>query len=60
MPPETKEVWMMKKTATFETIYHRYPFAPLVELGLALAAWLKRQATKADKSNPHNTVGHAA
>jgi len=51
---------MMKKTATFETIYRRYPFAPLVELGLALAAWLKSPASEADKSKPHNPVGHAA
>jgi hypothetical protein len=28
---------------TFEETYPRYPFAPLVEMGLALGAWLHRQ-----------------
>jgi hypothetical protein len=57
----------MKKTETFETIYTRYPFAPLVELGLALAAWLKSTANKsghsgkAKPSRPFTgAIGHAA
>ena len=28
---------------TFEESYSRYPFAPLVAMGLALGAWLHRQ-----------------
>lgn len=31
----------MAKTSTFETTYIRYPFAPLVALGVAIAAWFK-------------------
>jgi hypothetical protein len=57
----------MKKAATYETTYTRYPFAPLVELGLALAAWLKGFANKSDKSGTANNsgsvsgaIGHAA
>jgi len=53
----------MNKTATFETTYTRYPFAPLVELGLAVAAWLKRAAKNADKahrSSRQTGIGGAA
>lgn len=32
------------KAPVFETSYCRYPFAPLVELGLAIAARLTRPA----------------
>ena len=31
----------MAKTKTFESTYTRYSFAPLVELGLVVAAWFK-------------------
>ncbi|MEM8744651.1 MAG: hypothetical protein AAGF14_08470 [Pseudomonadota bacterium] len=31
----------MAKTNTFESTYTRYSFAPLVELGLTVAAWFK-------------------
>jgi len=57
----------MNKASTNETIYSRYPFAPLVELGLVLAAWLNGTADKAGKptSTKHSgtiggTIGHAA
>ncbi len=57
----------MNKTETYETTYTRYPFAPLVELGLALAAWLKGTANKsgnsgkAKQSRPFiGASGHAA
>ena len=57
----------MNKTETYETTYTRYPFAPLVELGLALAAWLKGKANKsgnsgkAKQSRPFiGASGHAA
>ncbi len=40
----------MTKTATYEMTYTRYPFAPLVDLGLAISAWLIRMAKNADKS----------
>ncbi len=57
----------MNKTETYETTYIRYPFAPLVELGLALAAWLKIKANKPGKSGKAKpsrpftgTIGHAA
>ena len=53
----------MTKTMKFETTYTRYPFAPLVELGLAIAAWLKRTAKKAGESHGsgrHNGVGGGA
>ncbi len=57
----------MNKTQTFETTYTRYPFAPLVELGLALAALLKIKANKsghsgkAKPSRPFTgAIGHAA
>ena len=53
----------MNKTSTYETTYPRYPFAPLVELGLAIAAWLNDTANKAGKSGNSNqpgAVGHAA
>lgn len=35
------------KALAFETCYRRYPFAPLVELGLVIAAWLNRPAADA-------------
>jgi len=64
---KAQEVRTMNKAATFETTYTRYPFAPLVELGLAFAAWLKGSTNKADKSGKANhsgnvtgAVGHAA
>jgi len=58
----------MTKAATFETTYIRYPFAPLVELGIAIAAWLKRVTTDTRKSGKSSrdtgaaggAVGHAA
>ena len=57
----------MNKASSYETIYPRYPFAPLVELGLAFAAWLNSTANKAGKSGTANqsssiggTLGHAA
>ena len=57
----------MNKATTYETIYSRYPFSPLVELGLALAAWLNGTADKAGKPTATKqsgsiggTVGHAA
>ena len=57
----------MNKTETYETTYIRYPFAPLVKLGLALAAWLKIKANKPGKSGRAKpsrpftgTIGHAA
>lgn len=57
----------MTKTTTFEKAYVGYPFAPLVTLGLEIAAWLKGAAkrpgspAKADHSEPvTGPVGHAA
>ena len=57
----------MNKAETYETTYTRYPFAPLVELGLALAAWLKGKANKAGNTGKAKqsgdvtgAVGHAA
>lgn len=58
----------MKKEMTFEKIYTRYPFAPLVTLGLEIAAWLKRVTKDARKEpakakhagNVTGKVGHAA
>jgi hypothetical protein len=57
----------MTKQATFETTYPRYPFAPLVKLGLVISAWLKgtaRNASKTDgakrKDRTQGAVGHAA
>ena len=58
----------MTKAATFETSYNRYPFAPLLEAGMAIAAWLKRVTTGAGKSGKSlrdagvadGAVGHAA
>ena len=57
----------MNKAMTFEATYARYPFAPLVELGLALAAWLKGTSSKVGKAGKTNqsgnvtgAVGHAA
>jgi len=58
----------MTKAATFETTYPRYPFAPLVELGIAIAAWLKRVTSQDGKSDKHahhtgingGAVGHAS
>ncbi len=58
----------MNKVKTFETTYPRYSFAPLVELGLAIAAWFKSTASKTDKSGKAHdhagpvsgAVGHAA
>jgi hypothetical protein len=32
----------MEKAGTFEDTYTRYPFAPLVTVGIAVAAGLKR------------------
>ena len=57
-----------KTPKSFEETYPRYPFAPLVELGIAIAAWLKRVTTRTGKSgkSSRNTgaaggaVGHAA
>ena len=54
---------MMNKTANFETTYTRYPFAPLVDMGLAIAAWLKQMAGTAGKSRQpdrHTGVGGGA
>ena len=57
----------MNKASIYETTYPRYPFAPLVELGLAIAAWLNGSANKTGTSGTSNqpgsiggTVGHAA
>ena len=57
----------MNKASAYETIYSRYPFAPLVKLGLAFAAWLNSTADKAGKPTATKqsgsiggTVGHAA
>ncbi|GBE43901.1 hypothetical protein BMS3Bbin10_01984 [bacterium BMS3Bbin10] len=58
----------MTKKMTFENTYTRYPFAPLVDLGLAIAKWLKRAAKTAGKSRPSDrhtgvggdAVGHAS
>ncbi|MFQ5626139.1 MAG: hypothetical protein ACE5FM_05740 [Methyloligellaceae bacterium] len=58
----------MTKAATFEATYTRYPFAPLVELGIVIAAWLKRVTTRDGKSDKPSrdsgvaggAVGHAA
>ena len=50
----------MNQATTFETTYIRYPFAPLVELGMALASLLKG-GHGADKSgNVSGALGHAA
>ncbi len=32
----------MQDATTFDATFRRYPFAPFVELGLKLAAWLAR------------------
>ena len=57
----------MNKATTYEASYPRYPFAPLVELGVALAAWLKAKANKAGNSGKTGqsgdvtgALGHAA
>lgn len=57
----------MKKEMTFEKTYTRYPFAPLVTLGLEIAAWLKRMTKDAGKpakakhaGEVTGKVGHAA
>ncbi|MCH8238924.1 MAG: hypothetical protein IIB62_02515 [Proteobacteria bacterium] len=56
------------KALAFETSYRHYPFAPLVELGLAVAGLLKRTAAGGGKSgkpardagDAGGAVGHAA
>lgn len=48
----------MNKAATYEASYRSYPFAPLVELGVALAAWLKAKANKAGNSGKAKPSGH--
>lgn len=58
----------MSKTKTFEESYRRYPFAPLVEFGIAVAAWLKSTfcgKSANGKDGRHSrmargAVGHAA
>ncbi len=50
----------MTRTTKFETTYTRYPFAPLVELGLVIAAWLKRTTKSASESRDsgrHTGIG---
>lgn len=39
----------MKQSNTFETTYTRYPFAPLVALGVSIAAGIKSIGGKANK-----------
>lgn len=57
----------MNKAKTFETTYTLYSFAPLVKMGLVIAAWFKGTAGKTDKSGKAHhagpvsgAVGHAA
>jgi hypothetical protein len=53
----------MSRDDTFETVYPRYDFAPLVEIAIAVAGGLKRLAT-AIRRTPSGAVdtglGHAA
>lgn len=55
---KAQEVRKMNKAMTFEMTYTRYPFAPLVELGLALAAWFKGKTNS--PSHVSGAIGHAA
>lgn len=48
----------MNKATTYEMTYTRYPFAPLVELGLALAALFKGKSNR--PNHVSGAVGHAA
>ena len=56
----------MAKSSTFENTYSRYPFAPLVTLAVAVAAWLKAnfgETGAADGDRPRakpQALGHAA
>ncbi len=58
----------MAKARTFETTYSRYSFAPLVALGIAIAAWFKTHfggtsgAAGDDRNAPSKpeALGHAA
>ena len=58
----------MAKTSTFESTYTRYSFAPLVELGVAIAAWFKRNFGETNGTAGHDrktgakphALGHAA
>lgn len=57
----------MQKEATFEATYTRYPFAPLVALGIAIAKGLKQitgKAVPADQRGEQELIkagaGHAA
>lgn len=53
----------MNKTAVFEKTYTRYPFAPLVDLGLTIAAWLsavEKSAGKSPRSGSHTGAGGGA
>ena len=45
----------MNKLNTFEATYTRYPFAPLVALGIAIAAVLK---TKLGSNESKSKAGH--
>ena len=47
----------MTEAKTFESTYTRYPFAPLVELGLTVAGWLKRTfgGNSATANGSHHT-----
>jgi len=55
----------MKKQDAFEATYPKYPFAPLVRLGIAIAAFLAGRAGKSGAkpgaaAMPGDTYGSAA
>jgi hypothetical protein len=63
----TQEGTDMQKQATFEATYTRYPFAPLVALGIAIAKGLKQitgKSVPADQRGEQELIeagaGHAA
>ncbi|MFQ5775103.1 MAG: hypothetical protein ACE5GS_11340 [Kiloniellaceae bacterium] len=51
----------MRQTLTFEATYPRYPFAPLVSLGIALARLMvrARDGRAAGSARPGNRVARA-
>ncbi len=45
---------------TFETTYPRYPFAPLVQLGISIAAWLTGPRTDKGVATKDGQFGDTA